>query len=716
MLIAAAGTFVLTNLFTSSLQDRINNQLIDAGRIVSEGIVLFEDERLQTLRAVALTRGVPEAVAAGDSEQLAALVPQIVLNNKQNAVEIIDMNGVGIYGWQQLEQAEQEPDVRLGTDWSSVPVVQRVLAGEADDKGDKFTFLAEADNSVLVYSIGPIFRGEEQVGAVMIGTDLAAMTFDLTLNAVARVTFYDPNGRVLSTTLTGGQDTFLDEVQASEALVDQVIATLQEEPVLLTDPTEETGYRNIDVLGQSYQLAFGEWRLRGERFGVFSVGVPRNPVESALRNGRILFVTLFSVATIGVFAGGALIAGRITRPIDQLVDTATAVTAGNLSQRSGIVGKDEIGQLAIAFDTMTDTLAKRNRQLLEQASKLEAIVDSIADGVIVIDQNNEILTLNPAASALLQDLSNDFFSGPLRELSESFTLGEGDLHQENIPAHTALEPRQYMLGNRVLSALAAPVKTPVGEQIGSVIVMRDVTREVESDELKDAFITSVSHELRTPLAVVKLSSDLIKNSLNGHANEAVNSLTQNLMKGISELEHHINQLINISEIQAGTLRLNRMSVPLGELVEQISDKWEPKFESNGLNYEASYDDEPLNVSVDVSHLSWALDNLLENALNYTPKGGTVRLQVHREGEYGRIDVIDDGIGIAKADQLHLFDRFFRAHNRENYAARGVGLGLFISKSIVELHDGYISVQSEIGRGSRFTLSIPLVVEPENEPA
>lgn len=716
LLIAGVGTFALTSLFTSSLQDRINNQLIDAGTIVSEGIVRFEDERLQTVRAIAATEGVAEAIAAGDNEQLAGLVPQIALNNKQNVVELIDMNGVGIFGWQQLEQSEADPIVRRGTDWSTVAVVQSVLEGQIDTQGDKFTFLAKGDDTVIVYTIGPVFVGDEQVGAVMVGTDLDAITFNLTLNAVARVTFYDPSGNVLSTTLTGGQDDFLDDVATSGQFVDQVIETLEGAPVLLTNPTEETNYRNISVLGQSYQLAYGEWRLRGDRFGLFSVAVPRNPVESAVRNGRILFVTLFTITMAGVFFGGVLIAKRITRPIDQLVETATAVTAGNLTQRSGITGTDEIGQLATAFDTMTDTLAQRNRQLLEQASKLEAIVDSIADGVIVVDQKGEIVTLNPAAAALLQDMSTDFFSGPLRELSESFTLSDGDLNQEAIPDHTAPEPRQYMLGNRVLSALAAPVRTPAGEQIGSVIVMRDVTREVESDELKDAFITSVSHELRTPLSVIKLSSDLIRNSLNGHAGDTITSLTNNLMKGIGELEHHINQLINISEIQAGTLRLNRMSVPLSALVQQINEQWITKFKARNLQFETIYEDGAANVSVDVSHISWALDNLLENALNYTPKDGSVKVKVYTKGSYGCIDVIDNGIGIAKADQAHLFDRFFRAHNRENYAARGVGLGLYISKSIAELHGGYIAVESDMGQGSRFTLGLPLVVEMENEPA
>lgn len=718
MLIAGAGTYVLTNLFTSSLQDRINNQLIDAGRIVSEGIVDFEEDRLQTLRIVANTEGVPQAVAAHDADQLAALIPQILINNDLDNVEIIDMKGIGIYGWQQVDQLQGAPIERLGTDWSSVDFVNRVLAGEDDTQGDKFTFISESENGLIIYTIGPIILNGEVVGAVMIGSDLRKMTFNLTLNAVARVTFYDQDGNVLETSLTGGQDEFIAAIEESPEFVEVVIQEIERNPILLANPGEETPYRNIDFLGQSYQLAYGEWRLRGQKFGIFSVGVPRNQVEAALQNGRNLFVVIFSVATAGVFVGGLLIAGRITKPIRRLVDTATAVTDGNLTQRSGIEGEDEIGKLATAFDTMTDTLAQRNRQLLEQASKLEAIVDSIADGVIVIDTNNDVLTVNPAANALLADMSHDFFQGPMRELSDAFNLVDGNLHINNQESDNPLfinEPQKYLLGNRVLSARAAPVRTPNGDQVGSVIVLRDVTREVETDERKDAFITSVSHELRTPLAVVKLSSDLIKNSLNGHSDERLSSVTQNLMKGIEELEHLINQLINISEIQAGTLRLNKLVVPFNELVQQINELWQPRYGSKNVGLSVQMDTTQDLVNIDISHLSWAIDNLIENALHYTPEGGQVNLRLYDQQGYVGLDVIDNGIGIAAADQPHLFDRFFRAHNQENYAARGVGLGLYITRSIVELHNGFVSVESESGQGSIFTIMIPMAMELENEP-
>lgn len=717
LLIAAVGTFVLINLISTTLQDRINAQLIDAGRIVSEGVVSFEAQRLETLRNVALTIGVPEALENGDVEQLANIVLPIVINDDMDAVDLVNREGVGIYGWQKPVQSSGTPIERFGNDWSQVPMVKQVLAGESDSIGDKFAFLSPTEAGVLVYSVGPVFNADgEIVGAVLVGTDLKEMTIQLSTNAVARVTFYDSQGRILETTLVGNDDEIATIVTESPEETAQIMRQLQSDGIVLSDPSEEAPYRLINILGQSYQLAFGEFRLRGQSFGLFSVAVPYGVLRSTVNDSRNLFVLLFSLATAGVVVGGFFIASRISRPIQQLVHTATAVTHGNLTQRSGIFGRDEIGRLAQAFDMMTETLSQRNQQLLEEASRLKAILDSIADGVMVLDNKNEIVTLNPAATRLLSDMSHDFLLGSIREISESFTLGSGETNGLLSPASFASsEPRRYQVGNRILGASAGAVKTPTGNTIGTVIVMRDITREVEADELKDAFITSISHELRSPLTVVRLSSNLLKGHPTVQETPKLGGVMDTMTKAIQELEQHIDQLINLSELHAGTLRLDQLTIDLNDVVRQALRRWQKPLEDKKIVFRLENSERPLSVLADVSQLSWAIDNLVENALSYTARGGEVTIRIYENDDHACLDVQDNGIGIAAADQPHLFDRFFRAHNRENYSARGVGLGLYITRSIVELHDGFVAVESESGVGSTFTIALPLVSEEENEP-
>jgi hypothetical protein len=188
--VAGVGAFVVTNLVASSLEERIQNQLVDAGQIVSEGIVRHETQRLQTLRAVIGTEGIPAAVAAGDRSLLSALAPQIIINSNTDAVELLDMDGVGIYGWHrtQNESSLEGLEHPGGLDFSGYDAIQRVLRNETDVFGNKRILLHETADNLMIYTASPIFYNGEQVGAAMVGTYTRRMMLDLTLNAVARVT------------------------------------------------------------------------------------------------------------------------------------------------------------------------------------------------------------------------------------------------------------------------------------------------------------------------------------------------------------------------------------------------------------------------------------------------------------------------------------------------------------------------------------------------
>lgn len=700
LVIASVGTFVVINLVTSSLQERIINQLLDAGRIVAEGMVDHEEERLQTLRAVAGTEGVAAAVVTGDGDALAALVPQIIANSDTDAVELINRDGVGIYSWRKVPNQEQNDNVeQFGLDFSEFEAVRQVLRSAVDRFGNRRVLLIQAPEGLIVFTAAPLLQEGEPVGAVMVGTYVENMLFRLTVNAVARVTLYDQQGQVIDTTLSGNEE--------------EIGTTLRESPeryrAVADSAARRVPLREVEVGGQQYLLAFGDWRLRGQSFGMFSVALPSNFIVNAAATSRNLFVALFTMAIVAVFSGGIIIARRITKPLYRLVETAEAVTEGDLEQRSGIRGSDEIGKLAASFDQMTETLARSNRHLLQKASELEAIVESIADGVIVLDAYDQIVTMNAAAQHLLADMAYDFASGPLRELTASLAAdGEEAAKNGSSALGLAHQPRRYQIGHRVLSALAAPVQTPPEEKGGTVVVLRDITREVEAEHLKDAFITSISHELRTPLTVIKVYADLMQSSANGDLDERQRRFIQNINKGSQQLEHHINQLINLSELQAGTINMDKERLDLVELVHAVGDQWRERLEEKELALTLDLPRESVWIEADAEHLSWAIDNLLGNALNYTPAGGHVGVHVLAEQDRVRLQIADNGIGIATADQPHLFDRFFRATSEVNYRVRGVGLGLYIARAIVEMHEGHISVESESGVGSTFTIALPRV--------
>lgn len=719
LVVASVGAFVITNLVASSLEERINNQLLDAGQIVAEGMVRHEDQRLQTLRAVIGTTGIPAAVSANDPATLSELAPQIIINSNTDAVILLDMDGIELYGWQREEiTSSTQGNSRSGADFSGIEAVQKALRNEEDAVGNRHLFIAETNDGLMLFTVAPMFFQDEQVGVALVGTYSRRMMLDLTLSAVARVTLYDTQGQVLDTSMGGGEMGIAALYQDEPEVYNDVTTALAESPeqyaLVASTASSRVPLRRLEVLDQQYVLAYGDWQLRGQSFGMYSVALPSNFIVSAVAVSRQQFTAIFTLAVVGVFIGGLLIARRITNPIQHLVDTAVAVANGDLERRSNIPANDEIGLLSRTFDDMTSALAKQNQALDAQRSQLEAILYSIVDGIIVLDPDDNILTVNPAAEKLLADMAEDFFSGPVRELSPASNGQTGSSPElSSVGELLALpqdsqQPRRYQLGNRILSALSAPVHDKNGRPSGTVIVMRDITRDVEADNLKSAFITSISHELRTPLTVIKAYTNLMQTRLNGHGDDHQKQFIRHINKGSEELEHHIDQLIRISELEAGTISMNMVQVNMQSLVDSAITRWSDRFEQKKVSLSHTVPEEELWVYADAEHLSRAIENLLSNALTYTPEGGQVLLVVSEANGRVSLEVEDDGIGIATADQPHLFRRFFRANNNINFAARGVGLGLYITRMVIEMHGGQVRVNSKLGDGSKFSIELPLL--------
>lgn len=712
--VAGVGAFIVVKLTTDSLQERFNNQLIDAGRVVSESMVDYELERLEVLRTVAATEGVAASLAAGDRADLAARVPQIIANSNADAVELLDKQGREVFGWQRPpQQIGLNGETRHGADFSQLADVRLVLDGLVDEFGDKRILLSQTPYGLMLFTIGPVYQDNERVGAVLVGTYLREMVVNLTESAVARVTLYDSAGNMLETTLGGGQQAVAELLQESPEQSANVRTLLQESPqhypVVVATADSEVPLKRIQILGHEYTLAYGDWRLRGQSLGLFSVALPSNFIVSAAATSRNLLSLLFSVATVGVFALGFVIAQRIIRPLNRLVQTSVAVTQGDLDQRTGIERQDEIGSLAQSFDLMTDRLVERNYQLLEQASKLEAILNSIADGVLVLDQQGLIITANPAAQSLLAEVSTDFLADIMRELPSAVTTApqEESTLEQTLALARLQQPRRYQVGSRVLSAAIAPVRTPIGQELGTVVVLRDVTREAEAENLKNSFITTVSHELRTPLTAVKGYSDLLMMTAGSGFSEQQHQFLEIISRNTDKLLQHINKIIDISEVQAGTLMLYKQQVCFSELVEQVVEQWREPMQDKGLSFDFHELEPVLWVYADPDRLSWAVDNLLSNAYHYTLAGGQVAVKLYRQDQDVRLDVSDTGIGMDVVDLPYLFTPFFRANHEATFEVAGVGLGLFIAHSIIERHNGRLWADSELAVGSTFSLVLPV---------
>ncbi|HEX8819159.1 MAG TPA: ATP-binding protein [Archangium sp.] len=367
----------------------------------------------------------------------------------------------------------------------------------------------------------------------------------------------------------------------------------------------------------------------------------------------------------------------------------------------------------------------RVREDLEQTiSLLQATLDSTADGVLVADRSRKVTAFNQRFQELwgipnaLLDTRDDeqVLHSVLSQLREPDEFLARVLELYATPEAESSEIIELRDG-RILERYSRPHR--LGDTIiGRVWSFREVTQHVraqqererllhearEAIQVRDDFLSIASHELKTPLTPLKLHLQVLKKRV--ASGQPVPS--HHLEKALAQLERLsvlISDLLDTSRIQAGRLDLKHEPLPLGELAREVLAELSPVSSSHTLTYEGP--EEALVVLGDRGRLAQVLTNLLENALKYSPTGGTIRVTVQRDGPRALVSVSDEGIGIPPDQRLQLFERFFRARNAPISGFGGLGLGLYICRDIVEHHGGRIWVESEVGRGSTFRFTLPL---------
>ncbi|QSQ20614.1 PAS domain S-box protein [Pyxidicoccus parkwayensis] len=378
------------------------------------------------------------------------------------------------------------------------------------------------------------------------------------------------------------------------------------------------------------------------------------------------------------------------------------------------------------------TVQRRTQERLEQTvALLEATLDSTADGLLVVGLDGHVLAsnkrfhqlwglatarLDATDASLLEEVRKkvkdpDAFMTRVREL---YTTPEAE-------SFDVVELRD----GRVLERYSAPQRQR-GVVTGRVWSFRDISPRVHAEQereqllrdaneaiqVRDDFLSIASHELKTPLTPLRLNLQMLKHAL--EADQAVTpGRVDKALGQVRRLSALVNDLLDASCVGAGRMELQRMPMSLPELVHEVFSDFRSVSETHVLTYDAPDEDVP--VLGDRGRLAQVMTNLLENALKYSPLGGAVRVSLTHSGGDAVITVADSGIGIPKEEQAHLFERFFRARNAPVSGFGGLGLGLYICRDIVERHGGHIWVESELGHGSTFHVSLPaLAVQPLHE--
>lgn len=704
LVVAVVGVYVVMELVAGSLDERLTNHLLEAGRVVSDSLARQELDHIEAARSVAFTVGLAEALQDGDRARVTALAQPVAVVRGVEALIVVDADG------QEMAHALQQADGSLQVvegraDAAGLWIVQTLLdSGDPNALPKRGLGLHRADQRYYYFTAVPVEWEDEIAGVVVVGTSLNTLLPRFKTTSLADVIVYLSDGRAIATTFG------LDAQLSLEMLS---ITPEWYESILLSD--DLTVGQNIQIRNRPYRLAQGPLRVGDERIGVFAVALPSNFIIEQKAISRNTYTVIFFTAMVSVIVIGYLISQRITDPLSKLVRTSRAVAEGNLDQRTGIVSGDEIGFLAETFDEMTGRLADRTRALEETLGRLRAILSSIGDGVLLEDLNRNYVPLNAAADALLHEMADDFLLGPLRELS---VADDRDKIEDGQPGPWLLERRRFGIGEKVISAHSAAVRTEDGKYLGTVIVLRDVTAEAEAERLKDAFVTHVSHELRTPLTAIKGYSELLLASTGDTLGQAQRGFLETISRHTENLVAMINALLDFSEMEAsGRLGLRQHPVLLSTLVEEIAEEWRPQMDEKNLAFQVEIPAELPLVDADVRRLRWAIINLVRNAWQYTPEGGSVTMRLYQGDGQVILDVMDTGVGISEENQQRLFSRFYRVAQEEREQddeVRGLGIGLYVTNAIAEAHGGEVRIVSEEDGGSTFSIVLPAMLDSEDE--
>ncbi|MBW7649631.1 HAMP domain-containing protein [Anoxybacillus sp. ST4] len=421
--------------------------------------------------------------------------------------------------------------------------------------------------------------------------------------------------------------------------------------------------------------------------------------ETTKQTTKFIFLAAFiAIVLTTVFA--FFLSTRITAPLRKMRQVAFEMARGKFDSKVPIVTHDEIGELAMAFNQMGRQLQFHINALNQEKEQLASILSSMADGVITLNRNGEVLVTNPPADRFLQawyyEQGNREDLLPLPpQVNELFT--KAIMEEKEQAAEIALQGRNWVI-----------VMTPLynGKVIrGAVAVLRDMTEERRLDKLRKDFIANVSHELRTPIAMLQGYSEAIVDDI-AATDEEKKELAKVIYDESLRMGRLVNDLLDLARMEAGHLTLHKERVPLRSYTERIIHKFQALAKEKGVRLLVDINEEFV-VLLDPDRIEQVLTNLIDNALRHTDDGGEVRVIVDGDEEAVRISVRDSGSGIAEEDLPFVFERFYKADKARTRGRSGTGLGLAIAKNIVEAHKGTIAVHSKLGEGTMFTFTLPL---------
>lgn len=438
----------------------------------------------------------------------------------------------------------------------------------------------------------------------------------------------------------------------------------------------------------------------GNLLGFVRLSLPLQTIDVNINHLQRVIFGATVVAALGAVALAALITGRTTRPLSDLTEAARSLAAGEQAGTPLNASRDEIGQLTAAFNSMAVQLRQQIAALQSERGKLSAVLQTMTDGALIVDQEGKLQLFNRAAAAMFgvrqeevmgSSLASALRSAPIFELWQSCQKS-GSIEQSSFETNNHFQVQG--------------TGTPLGQALpgSTLLLFQNMTRQRQIESMRRDFISNVSHELRTPLAALKAITETLQDGALDDQ-KAAHHFLERMETEVDSLSLMVNELLELSRIESGRVPLERKPSHALEILGPALERLNLQAARAGLELVMDCADTLPEVLADAGRVQQVVTNLVHNAIKFTPAGGRITAGAVQDEGAVRFFISDTGIGIAPDDLPRIFERFYKVDRARS--SGGTGLGLAIARHLVEAHGGKIWVESESGKGSTFSFTIPL---------
>lgn len=466
-----------------------------------------------------------------------------------------------------------------------------------------------------------------------------------------------------------------------------------------TETIVDNEFDNTHISHISYPVKNNNGDIKGYIYLTNDIGY----INDTITQTRDIFMRATAIVLFLTIIFGFIMSKSISGPIKTLTAKARQMSQGDFNQKVEIKSDDEIGQLGKMFNFLTDELETSMSKLYQEKSKIETTLTYMADGVLTVDKNGNIIHINPIAKRILSVRSKDvLYDQIISRKTHDLYLDKLESNKWNGTHILETEKETY----KIDYAPFMDVQNQIG---GVVLVFKNITEQHRLDKQQKEFVANVSHELKTPITTIKSYTETL---LEGALDEK--ELAIDFLKTINSESDRMSRLVS------DLLRLSRMDhekaiwtkekISINEIVKDSCSKLSLQAKSKKIKLDCSYDSRNSNVLFDRDGLEQILLNIIGNAIKYTPEHGEVSVSISAETSRVVLAIKDTGIGIPKDDLNHVFERFYRVDKARTRQMGGTGLGLSIAEQIAKAHDSTIELSSELHVGTTVTISMPKLLK------